>query len=179
MNNDQIKELGEYLIGVAKSVEAAGADVILLCANTIHMMAHLVERAVKIPLIHIVDATVDEIKKRSFTKVGLLGTKFTMEQNFLKKRYNAQGIGVIVIEEKDRIFLHHLILDELFARILNPSSKSRFLELMEKLSKQGVQEIVLGCTEFPLLVNQADSIIPMFDTTEIHTKAAVEWALKQ
>ncbi|WP_141430525.1 aspartate/glutamate racemase family protein [Bacillus sp. 03113] len=163
----------------AQKLENGGADVILICTNTMHKMAEEVEASVQIPLIHIADATAKKIKQQGLKTVGLLGTKFTMEQNFYKERLNAHGIEVVIPNEDDRQTIHNVIFDELCKGMIKESSKAAYLQIMSKLQEKGAEGIILGCTEIPLLIKQADSDIPLFDTTCIHAEAAVEFALQE
>lgn len=171
--------LAEFIIHNVKKVEAAGADCLLIGANTMHMFADEVQKAVSIPLIHIIDETAIKIKEKGFTKVGLLGTKPTMELAFYKDRMKEKyGIEVIVPDEEERNTVHGIIFTDLFAGILNPVSRKKILGIMDSLAVKGAAGIILGCTEIPLLIKQSDTVIPLFDTTEIHGAAAVDFALK-
>lgn len=172
------KKVGEILLNAAKSLEKAGADVIIICANTMHKVADYIEQNIKIPLIHIADATASEILKKGIKKVGLLGTKFTMEEDFYKKRLEKYGITVLIPDPSDRDKINKIIYDELCKGIIKEESKRSLLEIINKLIKKGAEGIILGCTELPLLVKQEDVNVPIFDTTEIHAKAAVNFALK-
>jgi aspartate racemase len=165
------------LINAAKSVEQIGAHCILLCANTLHMHAELIQNAVGIPLVHIADATASEIRKMNITKVGLLGTKATMELGFYKRRLLGHGITAIVPPPEDRSFIHHAIDTELVKSLVFPETKSRFLKIIDGLRNEGAEGVILGCTEIPILIKQTDSNLPVFDTTRIHSMAAVDFAL--
>lgn len=165
------------LVEAARKVEGIGAQCILLCANTLHMHAELVQNSVGIPLLHIADATAAEINKKSMTKVGLLGTKLTMELDFYKKRLLGHGITAIVPPLEDRNYIHHAIDMELVKSLIVPETKARFLKIMNNLQTQGAEGVILGCTEIPLLIKQDDTSLPVFDTTRIHSLAAVEFAL--
>jgi len=178
MTRNDFDLLTTLLIAAARSVEKAGANFILICANTMHVLADAVQAGINIPLIHIADATLDEIKQRNFTKVGLLGTQFTMEQDFYKERIIRQGISVLVPELPDRQFIQQIIFNELFSNIINPESKARFIRIITMLQNQEAQGIILGCTEIPLLIKQSDTAITLFDTTEIHALKAVKLALE-
>ncbi len=133
---------------------------------------------VRLPIIHIADATAVEIKKQELSTIGLLGTKFTMEMDFYTKRLSVAGISSIVPEKPERLFIHDTIMNELLKEIYNPESKKRFLDIINELEQKGAQGIVLGCTEIPLLIKQADTHLPIFNTLEIHAKAAVDFAVK-
>lgn len=165
------------LVGAAKKIESIGAECLLLCANTMHMHAEAVQNSVGIPLIHIADAAAKEVGKKKMTSVGLLGTKLTMELDFYKKRLQEHGITAMVPPLEDRNFIHHAIDTELVKSLILPETKSRFLKIMDALRSQGAEGIILGCTEIPLLVKQGDSDISIFDTTRIHSLAAVDFAL--
>ena len=149
----------------AKGLEKAGADVILICTNTMHKVADEVAASVHIPLLHIADATFDALQKRAIHRVGLLGTKYTMQQDFIKGKLKERGLEVLVPESED------------MEMIILPESKEKFLKVIEKLKAQGAEGVILGCTEIGLLIKQADTDLPVFDTTEIHAKAAVDFAL--
>lgn len=172
-----VEGIRSLLVDAAKKLESVGADCVLLCANTMHMHAEVVQNSIHVPLLHIVDATAAEIKKQGMTTVGLLGTKLTMELDFYKKRLLDQGINALVPPPDDRAFIHHVIDTELVKSLIVPKSKSRFLKIIEDLRSQGAQGAILGCTEIPLLVKQGDTDLPLFDTTRIHSLAAVEFAL--
>lgn len=165
------------LVEAAKKLEGIGAQCILLCANTMHMHAELVQNSVGIPLLHIADATAMEIKKKNMTQVGLLGTKLTMELDFYKKRLLGHGIAAIVPPLEDRSFIHHVIDTELVKGLILPESKSRFLKIIDDLRTKGAEGVILGCTEIPLLIKQEDTSLPIFDTTRIHSLAAVDFAV--
>ena len=141
-----------------------------------HFAADTVKESINIPLVNIVDATIAAIQAKGLIKVGLLGTKFTMEQDFFKQRLISSIIDVNVPGEEDREFIQQTIFKELFNATINPESKKRFLSIMDGLAREGAQGIILGCTEIPLLIKQEDTVLPVFDTTEIHALAAVELA---
>lgn len=162
---------------IAAMLEADGADGIVLCANTAHMAVERLERRLNIPVIHIGTATAKAIKAQGLSKVILLGTKFTMEKDFIKDKLREQGIEPIVPEEEDRIFIHHTIHDELGRGLVIPETKQRYIDIINKLVTEGAQGVILGCTEIPLLLAPEDLSIPSFDTTKIHADAAVEFAL--
>jgi len=180
---------GKLFSEIAKKLESVGADCILLCANTAHITADDVQKAISIPLIHIGEATVKEVQKLRFTefrtagqnikKIALLGTKFTMEKDFIKGKFTAQKIDVLIPETDDREFIHKTIFDELGKGIFKPETKQRYQIVIQSLAKQGAQGVILGCTEIPLLIKQDDVTIPTFDTTLIHARAAVDFALAE
>ena len=168
----------EILIGAAKSVQAAGADVLLICTNTMHKVAPQIESAIDIPLLHIADATAEVLVEKGIKTVGLLGTSFTMEQDFYKGRLiNNYGLTVHIPVEADREIIHNVIYKELCLGKVNPSSKIEYLRIIEDLANQGAEAVILGCTEIGLLVNQTDTDITLLDTTYIHAKKAVEYAI--
>jgi len=173
-------EAGEVLAGAAKSVEAAGADFLVLCTNTMHKVVGAIEAAVTIPLLHIADATAAEVRRAGVSTVGLLGTRFTMEQDFYRGCLEEQhGIKVLVPEEQDRERVHRIIYDELCRGIINDTSRDRYREIIDALVERGARGVILGCTEISLLVSQADSSVPLFDTTSIHARSAVDFALQE
>ncbi len=155
----------------------SGAEAIVLCANTMHMIADRIEAKVGLPLIHIATATAAEIKKSNIKKVALLGTKFTMERDFFTSKLNDQGIEAIIPDEEDREFIHYTIFEELGRGLIKEESKQRYISIINKLQEQGAQGVILGCTEIPLLIKKEDVSIPIFDTALIHSKAAVEFSL--
>lgn len=172
-----VEGIRSLLVDAAKKVEGIGAQCILLCANTMHMHAEVVQNSVGIPLLHIADATAAEIKKEKMAKAGLLGTKLTMELDFYKKRLLGHGITAIVPPPEDRAFIHHAIDTELVKNLIVPETKARFLKIINDLQTQGAEGVILGCTEIPLLIKQGDTSLPVFDTTRIHSLAAVDFAL--
>lgn len=168
----------EKMVDASKTLEKGGADLIVICTNTMHLMAEDVQKAIGVPLIHIVDSVVNEIKARGLSKVGLLGTRFTMEQPFYKELLNKHQIEVMIPEEEDRQIVHDVIFDELCKGNVEPTSKQAYLKIMNKLVERGAEGIILGCTEIPLLINQQDASIPLFDTTQIHAISVAKLALK-
>ncbi len=176
MKEKDFEGISTMMVKSAQRLEKAGADLVMIGANTMHFAAEPVQDSISIPLINIVDATIKAIQAKSLTKIGLLGTKFTMEQDFFKKRLLANDIDVNVPVAADREFIHQTIFKELFNAHINPESKKRFLSIMDRLANDGAQGIILGCTEIPLLIKQEDTALPVFDTTEIHSLAAIEMA---
>jgi aspartate racemase len=173
-------EAGRMMEAAAIRLERGGADCVVLCTNTMHKLAHWIENAVEIPLIHIADATAERIVARGMTRIGLLGTGFTMEQEFYKGRLtDKHGLEVIVPEKPDRDIVHRVIYDELVQGKVVDSSQREYARIMRDLVSRGAQGLILGCTEIMLLVGQADSSVPVFDTTTIHALAAVEFALQE
>jgi aspartate racemase len=172
-------EVTKILIDAAQRLEAAGADIVLICANTMHKFVPEIQREIHVPVLHIADATAEKVRGKGLRKVGLLGTKMTMEEDFYKGRIGGRfGIDVLVPDKDERDFIERVIFDELCVGKMNASSKKRFKEIIGKLVDNGAEGIILGCTEIPLLIKQEDVNVPVFDTTEIHAKAAVEFALK-
>jgi len=172
------KAATEMMIDAAKRIENGGADFLIICTNTMHKMAEEVQQNIKIPLLHIADATAEKIKSIGLKKIGLLGTRFTMEENFYKGRLiKKHGLDVIVPNNDEREIVHRVIYDELCNGEIKESSKLKFIEIMNHLVEDGAEGIILGCTEIGLLVQQKDSQVPLFDTTKIHAEAAVDIAL--
>ncbi|PFD98442.1 aspartate/glutamate racemase family protein [Bacillus cereus] len=176
LQNQQYEEVQKQLVQVAKKIENSGADCILMCSNTVHQFAEEVEQAISIPLLHIGDVSAEEIVEHDVKRIGLLGTKQTMEQEFYKTRLANYGIETMIPKEDDRNFIHNVILYELSKGIISKQSKVRFLQIIQKLIENGAEGILLGCTEIPLLISQKDLSIPVFDTAFLHAKTAVQFA---
>lgn len=178
-NNDRNAwhETRDLIVTACRQMEQAGAGALLLCANTMHMIAEEVQAAVGIPLIHIAAVTADAIREKGITKVALLGTRFTMEQDFFRSRLTAAGIQALIPGEADRAFIHETIADELGKGIIRPGTKRRYRDISEALIAEGAEGVILGCTEIPLLIKPGDLAVPVFDTTYIHAMAAVRFAL--
>jgi len=173
------QKTGEILAHAAQGIEAGGADFLLICTNTMHKVAPQIEAKINIPLLHIADATAEQLKADGITKVGLLGTQFTMEQEFYKSRLTEKyGIDVLVPNKAQRQIVHDVIYNELCQGVVAESSKQAYLDIIASLAKHGAQAVILGCTEIALLVKQADTEVPLYDTTAIHAQAAVSLALK-
>jgi aspartate racemase len=171
-------KLTEAMTDAARRLERGGADFIVLCTNTMHRMADAIASSVDIPLLHIADPTAERIKAAGLQRVGLLGTAFTMEQDFYKGRLqDHHGLDVIVPDAEDRSVVHEIIYKELVLGRINPASRAAYREIIARLIERGAQAIILGCTEIMLLVSDEDSAVPLFDTTTIHAQAAVERAL--
>lgn len=169
---------GQALADAGKSLQAAGADSIVICTNTMHKVAPQIEQQTSIPLLHIADATALELKRQGITKVGLLGTAFTMEQAFYKDRLTEHhGIEVVIPDESERKLVHQVIYEELCLGTIKSESKKAYLEIVDSLSSNGAQGVILGCTEIGLLIQPEDTEVPLFDTTHIHATEAVNWAL--
>jgi amino-acid racemase len=170
-------EAGAVLAEAARGVQAAGADLLLLCTNTMHKVADQVQDAVDIPLLHLADTTAAAVRRAGLDQVGLLGTAFTMEQPFYRDRLADGGVRALVPDEDGRALVHRVIYDELCVGIVREESRAGYREVIERLVAEGAQGIVLGCTEIELLITAADSPVPVFPTTRLHVEAAVERAL--
>lgn len=171
--------LTRIMVDAGKKLEKGGADFIVICTNTMHRMFEDVQANVSIPLLHIADASAQRIKANGINTIALLGTKFTMEQDFYKGRLlNNHGIKVIIPNEEDRNTVHSIIYNELCQGQINQPSREQYIRIIEKLKGEGAEGVILGCTEIPLLIKQADVSIPTFDTTRIHAEMAVTLALK-
>lgn len=173
---DRWDEAGVLLAGRARALEAAGADLLVLCTNTMHKVAPAIEEQVAIPLVHIADATAAAVRAAGLDRVGLLGTAFTMEQAFYRDRLAEHGVEVVIPEAADRDLVHRVIYDELVRGTIRDESRSAYLDVVSRLADRGAQGVVLGCTEIELLIGPADSPIPSFPTTRIHVEAAVALA---
>ncbi|MFC5734570.1 aspartate/glutamate racemase family protein [Cytobacillus gottheilii] len=171
------KEATESMVEAAVKLEQAGAEVIVICTNTMHKMAKEVQEAVSVPLIHIAESTAHAIKQQNLKKVALLGTAFTMEQPFYKDILSKHGIETIIPNEADRQMVHSVIFDELCQGRFLEDSRVKYQELISKLEAEGAQGVILGCTEIPLLIKQEHSSLPLLDTTYLHAMAAVEYAM--
>jgi aspartate racemase len=171
---------GELLAEAAVKLQAAGADCLVLCTNTMHKVAAVIETAVAIPLLHIADATAEAIQLAGLNKVALLGTRFTMEQDFYKKRLTeSYGLEVLVPDEESRALVHQVIYQELCLGLVKPDSRLQYQQIMTDLVVQGAEAIILGCTEIALLVSAEDCAVPLFDTTFLHAQKAADYALEQ
>ncbi|HOW91755.1 MAG TPA: aspartate/glutamate racemase family protein [Anaerolineaceae bacterium] len=171
-------EAAQVMVEAGQSLERAGADFIVLCTNTMHKLAGEIEAGVSIPLLHIADATAEVVKAAGIRRVGLLGTRYTMEQEFYRGRLlEKHGIEVVIPEEAEREIVHRVIYDELCLGVIKPESRRAFTAIIEKLAAAGAEGVILGCTEIENLVRQEDSPLLVFPTTRIHAEAAVEWAL--
>lgn len=173
------QEATQLMIAAAKHVQNGGADFLIICTNTMHKMADEIQQHIQIPLLHIADATANVIKSRNLHKVGLLGTKFTMEEDFYKRRLRVKhGLEVIIPTDPERELIHRVIFDELCLGEMKQSSKAQYLNVIDNLVRNGAEGVILGCTEIGLLVTEQDREIPLFETTKIHAVAAVEYALE-
>ena len=171
--------LAARLTDAARRLEACGADLLLICTNTMHRLAPAVQEAVAISLLHIADPTAERIRAAGYRKVGLIGTAFTMEQDFFKGRLaDRHGLDVIVPDAADRAVIHRIIYEELVAGKIVPASRDAFRAILARLVAAGAEAVILGCTEIMLLVGPEDCSAPLFDTTAIHAAAAIEMALE-
>ncbi|MEK9520687.1 aspartate/glutamate racemase family protein [Streptomyces venezuelae] len=170
-------EAGEILAEAARAVEAAGADMVLLCTNTMHKVADQVEAAVSIPLLHLADATAEAVRASGLRRVGLLGTAFTMEQDFYRGRLEAGGLEVRVPEAEGRATVHRVIYEELCRGVVREESRAAYQEIIAALVADGAEGVILGCTEIELLITPEDSPVPTFPTASLHAAAAVKAAL--
>ena len=173
------ESLTRLMIEAAQKVKKAGADFLLICTNTMHKMADEVQKATQIPLLHIADVTAEAVKANGQSRVGLLGTKFTMEQDFYKGRLKEiHGLDVLIPEDKERQAIHDILYNELCLGEIKELSREKFQSIIQNLVKRGAQGVILGCTEIPLIVRQEDYEIPLYDTTALHATAAVDFALQ-
>lgn len=171
-------EAAQHLVVAGQSLQRAGADFLVLCTNTMHKLAPELQAAVPLPFLHIADATAQAVRAAGLQRIGLLGTRFTMEQAFYKDRLtDAHGLTVLTPNDVDRDLVHRVIYDELCLGVINPTSKDHYRRIMTALVGAGAEGIILGCTEIELLVNAGDSTVPLFPTTQLHALAAVEYAL--
>jgi len=172
-------ELTRIMISAAQKIEKGGAEMLTICTNTMHKMYNEVQQSISIPVLHIADATAEAIIEKNLKTIALLGTRFTMEQDFYKGRLTEKhGINVLVPEGKDLETVHNIIYNELVLGVIKNESREAYKEIIEKLAKKGAQGVILGCTEIPLLIQQNDVSIPVFDTTTIHAEKTVKFALK-
>ena len=178
-HSNRWEQTGRLLAADARRVEAAGADFLLICTNTMHRVAPQIEAAINIPVLHLADVTADRVKQSGMKTVGLLGTRFTMEQDFYRGRLtDRHGLDVIVPSEADRQVVHRIIYQELVLGKVRDASRDEYLRIIEKMRSEGAQGIIEGCTEIVMLVQQQHTDMPLFDTTAIHAGAAVEKALE-
>lgn len=168
----------ELLLNACNSLKRSGVDALVLCANTAHLFADDLEAKVKLPIIHIGTETAKAVKQKGLVTVGLLGTKFTMEREFYRKKLEENGLTVLVPEKQEtRDYVQHTVKQELGRGIINPNTRLNYISIVKDLVERGAEGIILGCTEIPMLINQEDFSIPIFDTTKIHSRAIVEYAL--
>lgn len=171
------QEAGEILASAAHRLQQAGADFILLATNTMHKVAPQIEAAITIPFVHLADTTALKIKEQGIKKIGLLGTRFTMSDDFYTSRLEKQNLEVLVPDEATQTLIHNIIFDELCLGKIDSASRQVYLDAIDQLVKQGAEAIILGCTEITMLINQSHTSVPLFDTTAIHALCAVDLAL--
>ena len=172
------QEAAQLMIAAGQSLERAGADFVILCTNTMHKLADEIQENIRIPLLHIADATAQKIRAAGLNKIGLLGTRYTMEYDFYKGRLiDKYGLNVITPNSAEREAIHRVIYEELCLGIVKQDSREQYVRIMDRLVRSGAEGIILGCTEIELLVHNGDSRVPLFPTTKIHAIAAVEYAL--
>lgn len=169
--------LGQRMADATRQLAAGGADFIVLCTNTMHKLASEIQQASSLPLLHIADATAQAVLAQGIQTIGLLGTRYTMEQDFYRGRLEQQGLSVLVPQEEERAQVHQIIYQELCQGKICPESKTRYQQIIAGLDARGAQGVILGCTEIGLLISQADSALPIFDTTQLHAEAAVRMSL--
>lgn len=177
--NGNWEKSGRILSDAAKSLEKAGADFIIICTNTMHKVIDQIQRGLHIPILHIAEVTAVELINQEIHKVALLGTKYTMEQDFYKSKLIEKGIEVLIPEAGDMTKINTIIYDELCCSIITEESRRIYVDIIKKLSKDGAQGVILGCTEIGLLVHQNDTTVPLFDTTFIHAKKAALYSIEQ
>ena len=177
-NQDRWDLVAEGLSQAAQKLVAAGADLILIATNTMHLVFDEVQARVEVPMLSLLDATAEATLARDLHTVGLLGTKFTMEKGFYQEALTRRGISTLVPDAGDREYVHRVIYDELVAGQIRDESRAGYYDIIHKLVEQGAEGIILGCTEIPLLVNEASAGIPLFDTTQIHAEAALNYAIQ-
>jgi len=175
--NDDWDGAAKLLVADARHLEAAGAEAIVLCTNTMHRVADAIEAATSVPFIHLADATARAVVEAELSSVALLGTRYTMEQDFYRARLERLGLEVVIPDAVDRTTIHEVIYNELVQGIVNPASKQAYLEVVDRLVEQGAQGVIAGCTEIELLVVPTDVAVPYFATTSLHAQAAVAFAL--
>lgn len=175
--SEQWDEAAGILASAAMGLERAGADFLIICTNTMHKVANKIQEAIRIPIIHIAEATGEELKKRGIKKTALLGTKYTMKQAFYREKLEKAGIEVMVPNDRDKELINNVIYNELCLGIISENSKKELLKIIKELEDMGAQGVVLGCTEIGLLINQGDICLPVFDTTKIHAEKAAMLAM--
>lgn len=168
---------GNVLADAAQRLERAGAEALVICANTMHKVAPAIEAAVRMPVLHVVDAVAEDIRAAGFSKVGLLGTRFTMEHPFYAERLAQHGLQALIPEKDDRDIVHRVVYEELCLGKIIDASRDAYRRIMAKLVAQGAEAIILGCTEISMLVGMQDASVPLFDTTAIHARKAAEWSV--
>jgi aspartate racemase len=176
-HQERWQEAAELMVSAAQSIERAGADFVVLCTNTMHKLADEIESNIQVPFLHIADVTAEKIQSRGIQTIGLLGTRFTMEQDFYRGRLvDKHGLEVLIPNEDERVVVHQVIYEELCLGIINPASRQRYIEIIRRLVDSGAEGIILGCTEIELLVQPEDTTVELFPTMRIHAEAAVDKA---
>lgn len=170
---------GEILADAAMRLESAGADFIVICTNTMHKVVNQIQAKIRIPIVHIADATAEALLQAGITKTALLGTKYTMTQDFYKERLVQKGISVVIPNEQEIEKVNDVIYNELCLGIISDESRKAYVKVIERLKEEGAQAVILGCTEIGLLISQSDSALPVFDTTQIHAQAAAEKVMEE
>lgn len=177
-HEDKWDELDKIMADAAKRLERAGADIVVLCTNTMHLCEDAIRKSISIPFLHIAEAVGQAIINKGISKVALLGTRFTMEKDFYKKTLLEKfGVETIIPNQQEREIIHSIIYNELVQGIIKDDSRATYVRIIDRLQNEGAQGVILGCTEIPLLISDKDVKIPVFDTTTIHAEKAVEWAL--
>lgn len=176
MKQDAWDEIGSRLAEISRKLESAGADMLMLCTNTMHLVSNYIEAAVQIPFLHIAEAMADAVAAKGLNMVALLGTNTTMRQAFFRERLTRRGIQVLVPDEETMDGIHRIIFEELCMGILSPASKALYIQAIDALAARGAQGVILGCTEIGLLIQQADTTLPVFDTTVVHAEKAIQMA---
>lgn len=176
--NGDWEKSGEILGEAAYNLEKAGANFIVICTNTMHKVINQIEKKISIPILHIAEMTAEKILEKKIKNIALLGTKYTMEQNFYKEKLIEKGINVIIPDETDIKIINDIIYKELCLGIINPESKAKYLAIVKKLENKGAEGVILGCTEIGMIVKSEDTSIPLFDTAVIHAKQAAIYSIK-
>lgn len=174
---DDHEAVTQLVADAARRLALAGAEGLVLCANTLHMYAERVAESALLPLVHIGEATAAEARRRGYTRVGLMGTRPTMERAFYRDKLAAAGVEALIPDETQRAAIHHAIFDEILKEVLDPATRARLVAIVASLAERGAEAVVLGCTEIPLLVRPEDTPVPLLDTLAIHARAAVDFAL--
>ncbi|WP_342434395.1 aspartate/glutamate racemase family protein [Paenibacillus sp. FSL H7-0442] len=175
VNANRMQDVTEILVNAAIVVERAGADCLLICCNSVHQVAEEVQRHIRIPLLHITDAVTNKVSETGVKRVGLIGTNFTMKETFYKRKLEERGIDVILPDQPDRNYIHQVIFSELVLGLFTTEAKRKFQRIILKLISEGAQGVILGCTEIPLLINQKDVSVPVFDTTALHADSGIDF----
>ncbi len=178
MRTDRWDEAAAVLGRLAQTLERGGAEALVLCTNTLHKVAPAIEAAVSIPLLHIIDPLAEAARRSDLTRLGLLGTRFTMELPFYAERLRRQGLDVLIPGPEDRAEVHRVVFEELCLGKVIDTSRRRYLDVIARLAEAGAQGVILGCTEIAMLITEADSPLPLLDTTNLHAEYAVDWALR-